>query len=67
MLMVAWLLYSLYMVTLLIIGGNSSQDYSFKFLVGLAIFVPLVGFILPVSFVIFLCSFKNEACQARNT
>ncbi len=50
LLMVVGLLYSLYTVVLLIIGlisGNGSQDYSFKFLVGLAIFEALVGLILP--------------------
>ncbi len=69
LLMVVGILTSLYTVVRLI-GGilrifESSQDYSFKVLVVFAIFSPLSGLILPISLMIYLCSFKNDTRHAR--
>ncbi len=69
LLMVVGLLTSLYMVVRLI-GGilrifESSQDYSFEVFVVFTIFSPLSVLIVPISLMIYLCSFKNETCQAR--
>ncbi len=65
LLMVVGLLYSLNDVVQLI-GGifGSSQDYSFKVLVVFAI-SPLIALIVPISLMIYLCSFKNETRQTR--